>query len=56
MTLAMTGTTASVSSGSTRLPRAWPPRLLKAAGAYPLEDVGGVWGYEKSLEVLADPA
>jgi len=31
------------------------PRLLKAAGACPPEDVGGVWGYEEFLEALADP-
>ncbi|MEC7258503.1 MAG: hypothetical protein VXW58_11835, partial [Pseudomonadota bacterium] len=31
------------------------PRLLKAAGACPPEDVGGAWGYEEFLEALADP-
>ena len=30
------------------------PRLLKAAGACPPEDVGGAWGYEEFLEALAD--
>ena len=31
------------------------PRLLKAPGARPPEDVGGAWGHEASLEALADP-
>lgn len=31
------------------------PRLLKATGACPPEDVGGAWGYEELLEALADP-
>ena len=31
------------------------PRLLKATGACPPEDVGGAWGYEEFLEALADP-
>jgi hypothetical protein len=31
------------------------PRLLKAAGACPPEDVGGAWGYEEFLEALTDP-
>jgi hypothetical protein len=31
------------------------PRLLKAVGACPPEDVGGAWGYEEFLEALADP-
>ncbi|SEU08964.1 plasmid pRiA4b ORF-3 family protein [Paracoccus homiensis] len=31
------------------------PRLQKAAGACPPEDVGGAWGYEEFLEALADP-
>ncbi len=31
------------------------PRLLRAAGACPPEDVGGAWGYEEFLEALADP-
>lgn len=31
------------------------PRLLKASGACPPEDVGGVPGYEEFLEALADP-
>ncbi|WP_241691205.1 plasmid pRiA4b ORF-3 family protein [Roseovarius sp. A46] len=31
------------------------PRLLKASGASPPEDVGGAWGYEEFLEALADP-
>ena len=31
------------------------PRLLKAAGACPPEDVGGAWGYEEFLEAIADP-
>ena len=30
------------------------PRLLKATGACPPEDVGGAWGYEEFLEALAD--
>ena len=31
------------------------PRLLKASGACPPEDVGGAPGYEAFLEALADP-
>lgn len=31
------------------------PRLLKAVGACPPEDVGGPWGYAGFLEALADP-
>ena len=31
------------------------PRLLKATGACPPEDVGGAWGYEEFLEALTDP-
>ncbi len=31
------------------------PRLLKATGACPPEDVGGACGYEEFLEALADP-
>ncbi|NDR55364.1 plasmid pRiA4b ORF-3 family protein [Aliiruegeria sabulilitoris] len=31
------------------------PRLLKATGACPPEDVGGAWGYEEFLEALANP-
>jgi hypothetical protein len=31
------------------------PRLLKASGACPPEDVGGAPGYEEFLEALADP-
>ena len=31
------------------------PRLLKASGACPPEDVGGPWGYAEFLEALADP-
>ena len=31
------------------------PRLLKATGACPPEDIGGAWGYEEFLEALADP-
>jgi hypothetical protein len=30
------------------------PRLLKAKGACPPEDVGGVWGYAAVLEAIAD--
>jgi hypothetical protein len=36
-------------------PGATYPRLLKATGACPPEDVGGPWGYEEFLEALADP-
>ena len=31
------------------------PRLLKASGACPPEDVGRAWGYEEFLEALAEP-
>ncbi len=31
------------------------PRLIDGGGQCPPEDVGGVWGYYESLEVLADP-
>lgn len=31
------------------------PRLLKAEGRCPPEDVGGPWGYAEFLEALADP-
>jgi hypothetical protein len=31
------------------------PRLIKAAGRCPPEDVGGPWGYAKYLEAMADP-
>jgi len=31
------------------------PRLMKATGACPPEDVGGAWGYEEFLEAIADP-
>jgi len=31
------------------------PRLLRATGACPPEDVGGAWGYEEFLVALADP-
>ncbi len=31
------------------------PRLLKAAGRCPPEDVGGPWGYDHFLEVMANP-
>ncbi|EPX76454.1 plasmid pRiA4b ORF-3 family protein [Salipiger mucosus] len=31
------------------------PRLLKATGACPPEDVGGAWGYEEFLEAIAEP-
>ena len=31
------------------------PRLLKAEGRCPPEDVGGPWGYNHFLEVMADP-
>ena len=31
------------------------PRLLKASGACPPEDVGGAPGYEELLQALADP-
>ncbi|MCO1660994.1 plasmid pRiA4b ORF-3 family protein [Pseudonocardia humida] len=32
------------------------PRCVAGQGACPPEDVGGVWGYQRFLEVLADPA
>jgi hypothetical protein len=32
------------------------PRLLKASGACPPEDVGGPWSYAEFLEALADPS
>jgi hypothetical protein len=31
------------------------PRLLKARGACPPEDVGGVWGYAEFCQAIADP-
>ena len=31
------------------------PRLVEAVGRCPPEDVGGSWGYEEFLKVLADP-
>jgi hypothetical protein len=31
------------------------PRLVEAVGHCPPEDVGGSWGYEEFLKVLADP-
>ncbi len=31
------------------------PRLLKATGKCPPEDVGGCWGYENFLAAIADP-
>ncbi|RRH67076.1 plasmid pRiA4b ORF-3 family protein, partial [Falsigemmobacter faecalis] len=31
------------------------PRLLKASGACPPEDVGGAYGYEEFLQAIADP-
>jgi hypothetical protein len=36
-------------------PDARYPRLLKARGACPPEDVGGVWGYAACIEARADP-
>ncbi len=36
-------------------PGATYPRLLKATGACPPEDVGGASGYEEFLEALANP-
>jgi hypothetical protein len=36
-------------------PEARYPRLLKARGACPPEDVGGVWGYAEFLQAIADP-
>ena len=36
-------------------PSATYPRLLKAEGRCPPEDVGGPWGYDHFLEVMADP-
>lgn len=36
-------------------PGATYPRLLKAEGRCPPEDVGGPWGYDHFLEVMADP-
>jgi hypothetical protein len=32
-----------------------PPRVLKAKGACPPEDVGGVHGFARFLEAVADP-
>ncbi len=36
-------------------PGATYPRLLKAQGRCPPEDVGGPWSYDHFLEVMADP-
>ena len=36
-------------------PGATYPRLLKAEGRCPPEDVGGPWGYDHFLEVMAYP-
>jgi len=36
-------------------PGATYPRLLKAERRCPPEDVGGPWGYDHFLEVMADP-
>lgn len=55
-TSAMTGTTASrIKRVSEAAPGANYPRLLKASGACPPEDVGGAPGYDEFLEALADP-
>lgn len=32
------------------------PRVIKAKGACPPEDVGGLWGYYNFLEAISDPA
>jgi hypothetical protein len=47
--------TAQVESVAAAEPDARYPRLLKARGACPPEDVGGVWGYAACIEARADP-
>jgi len=32
-----------------------PPVCLKGKRACPLEDIGGIWGYEEFLEAIGDP-
>ena len=36
-------------------PDAVLPLCLKAKGACPPEDVGGIWGYSNFMEALSDP-